>query len=124
MKLLHIDHLVITTQDLVACLHFYVDLLGMTHQNLHGHHNLLFGNSKISVHLTPGEFAPCAAHPAYGSQDFCLIVDDVEAALREIEQEGYPMVQGIVDRNGAKGPIRSLYLRDPDGNLVELSQYV
>nr|WP_294892425.1 hypothetical protein [uncultured Gilliamella sp.] len=62
--------------------------------------------------------------PEYGSQDFCLIVeDDIEIVKKEFEKKGYPLVEGIVERHGAKGNIKSLYLRDPDGNLVELANY-
>ncbi|MBM6992000.1 MAG: VOC family protein [Prevotella sp.] len=123
MTLQRIDHLVITTHDLQSCLDFYVGLLGMRHESHAGHHNLYFGDCKLSIHTVKGEFTPAATHPTYGSHDFCLIVDDIESFRQHIEQQRYPIVEGIVDRNGARGPIRSLYLYDPDGNLVELSQY-
>ena len=62
--------------------------------------------------------------PEYGSQDFCLIVeDDIEIVKKEFEKKGYPLVEGIVERHGAKGNIKSLYLRDLVGNLVELANY-
>lgn len=123
MKIHHIDHLVITTQNLNRCLAFYVGVLGMEHRERQGRHSLHFGNCKISVHTRKGEYLPAAGNPQYGSQDFCLIVDDIEAARAELESRGYPIEAGIAVRNGAEGEIRSLYLYDPDGNLVELSQY-
>ena len=124
MTIQSIDHLVIITQHLQSCLDFYVGLLGMQHAELDGHHNLFFGQCKISIHTLKGEFQPSATHPEYGSQDFCLVVDDLSQAKRDIERSGYPIVEGLVSRQGAKGLMQSLYLYDPDGNLVELCQYV
>lgn len=123
MKVLGIDHLVITTADIDSCLEFYVGLLGMEHRVVRGHHNLCFGSGKISVHTRKGEFLPAASNPQYGSQDFCLIVDDLQKAKAEMEERGYRFAGGIVARSGAEGSMRSLYLHDPDGNLVELSEY-
>ncbi len=123
MKIKNIDHIVITTRDLKRCLEFYVGILGMTDVEHDDRHSLLFGDCKINIHTRKGEFKPAALNPEYGSQDFCLIVDDVEKAEREITEKGYQIEEGIVERHGAKGTMRSLYLRDADGNLVELSQY-
>ena len=117
--------MVITTEDLEACLAFYCGALGMEHVEARGRHALRFGVQKLNIHTRKGEFQPAALNPQYGSQDFCLIVEgDLEAVKVELEAKGYPAVEGIVERTGALGPIRSLYLRDPDGNLVELAQYV
>jgi catechol 2,3-dioxygenase-like lactoylglutathione lyase family enzyme len=125
MKINRIDHFVITTRSLVDCLHFYVDILGMEHVERGGHHSLQFGSQKINIHTVKGEFQPAALDPEYGSQDFCLIVDgDLDAVKIEIEDKRWPVLDGIVQRNGALGPMRSIYLRDPDGNLVELSSYM
>jgi catechol 2,3-dioxygenase-like lactoylglutathione lyase family enzyme len=124
MKIKQIDHFVITTRSLAESLHFYVDILGMEHEEKDGHHSLKFGLQKINLHLTKGEFQPAALKPEYGAQDFCLIVDeDMAAVKKEIEQKQWPILEGIVKRNGAQGSMQSLYLRDPDGNLVELSSY-
>lgn len=147
MKIKSIDHLVITTADLQACLNFYVGLLGMEHREtnrmnseshqaclngqvvneedyVNGHHNLYFPNGKISIHTRKGEFQPAAQNPAYGSQDFCLIVDsDLKDVKAELEAKHAPIISDIVERQGAHGAMQSLYLRDPDGNLVELSSY-
>lgn len=124
MKLKAIDHFVITTTDLKKCLDFYVGLLGMEHRNTNGHHNLYFPGGKISIHTCKGEFQPAAIHPEYGSQDFCLIVDgDLLSVKAELEAKHAPIISNIVERHGSKGAMQSLYLRDPDGNLVELSSY-
>ena len=83
-----------------------------------------FGARKINVHPRPAEFSPAAERPLPGSLDFCLITtDDIEAVKAELIAEGVPIVAGVVDRNGARGPMRSVYARDPDGNLVEIAQY-
>lgn len=121
MQIENIDHLVITTSDLRACLDFYVGLLGMEHRESNGHHNLYFAGGKISIHTRAGEFQPAAQRPTVGAQDFCLTVgDSLELAKAELEAKGAPVISDIVERHGA---MRSLYLRDPDGNLVELSEY-
>ena len=124
LKIKDIDHFVITTADLQACLDFYVGTLGMEHRENNGHHNLYFPGGKISIHTKKGEFQPAALNPTYGSQDFCLIVeDDLETVEQELMSKGIKLLTDIVERHGAHGAIRSLYVRDPDGNLVELSNY-
>ena len=124
MKVTSIDHFVITTHNIDKSIAFYQDLLGMKHVEKDGRHAFIFGHQKINIHAKKGEFQPAALHPEYGSQDFCLIVEeDVESIKKEIEKKGYPIVEGVVKRHGAQGDINSLYLRDPDGNLVELANY-
>lgn len=124
MKIRNIDHFVITTSDLKACLDFYVGLLGMEHRESNGHHNLYFPGGKISIHTKKGEFQPAAMNPTYGSLDFCLIVDgDLKDVKSELEAKHAPIISDIVVRHGAHGEMQSLYLRDTDGNLVELSSY-
>ena len=124
MRIKNIDHFVVTTRDLKACLDFYVGALGMEHRERNGHHNLYFPGGKISIHTKQGEFQPAANYPIYGSQDFFLIVeDDLETVKRELEYKGIKPLMNIVERHGAHGTLRSLYVRDPDGNLVELSNY-
>ena len=124
MKIKNIDHFVITSQDLSKSIVFYQDILGLKHVERDGRHAFVFGNQKINIHAKKGEFQPAVFPPEYGSQDFCLIVeDDIEIVKKEFEKKGYPLVEGIFERHGAKGNIKSLYLRDPDGNLVELANY-
>lgn len=124
MKLRTIDHLVITTGDLDACLNFYEGILGMRTAEQNGRYALLFGLHKINIHTRPAEFLPAAERPVPGSLDLCLEVEEeIERVLLELRGKQAPLVTGIVERRGARGPMRSIYLRDPDGNLVELCSY-
>ncbi|SUP43401.1 VOC family protein [Veillonella criceti] len=124
MHINRLDHLVITTQDLKSCLHFYGEILGMTVKENNGRYALHFGNQKFNIHTKKAEFLPAAQYPTYGSLDLCLVVDGtIEAVVKEITAKGYPIELGPVNRNGALGPMKSVYLRDGDGNLVELCCY-
>lgn len=124
MKFRTIDHLVITTQNLQACLHFYVDVLGMELDERNNRYAVRFGDHKFNIHTKKAEFLPAAEYPTYGSLDLCLIIDgSVEDAKKEVEAKGYPVELGPVVRHGTLGEMQSIYLRDPDGNLVELSSY-
>ena len=124
MKIDHLDHLVITTANLEACLHFYVDILGMELDDRNGRYAVKFGDQKINIHRRKAEFLPAARNVTYGSQDICLIAKgNIEDIRAEIEAKGYPIELGIVRRTGACGPIDSIYLRDADENLVEISVY-
>ena len=124
MELKALDHLVLTTQNLDACLHFYVDILGMRHIEQNGRHALAFGYQKINIHTQKGEFQPAAAVPTYGCLDLCILTQTPLPQVRdELLEKGWPILEGIVERTGALGKMDSLYLRDPDGNLVELSHY-
>lgn len=121
-----LDHMVLTVADLARTIDFYVRGLGMRDEVFGaGRHALVFGRQKINLHEAAGEpILPRATHPMRGSADICLIsaipLAQVEAHLR---REGFAIEQGPVPRTGAIGPITSLYLRDPDGNLVEVSEY-
>lgn len=124
MKVNRFDHIVVTTDNLEKCLHFYVDILDMELDNNNDRYAVKFGNQKINIHRKKGEFLPAAMNAACGSQDICLIADgNIQDIKLEIEKKGYPIELGIVDRTGACGSIESIYLRDPDGNLVEISVY-
>jgi len=124
MKVERFDHIVVTTDNLEKCLHFYVEILEMELDHNNDRYAVKFGNQKINIHRKKAEFLPAAKNVTYGSQDICLIAGgDIEDIKAEIEEKGYPIELGIVDRTGACGPIKSIYLRDPDGNLVEISVY-
>ena len=121
----HLDHLVLTTADEAACVHFYRDVLGMELQTFgEGRKAFVFGRQKINLHLRGKEFEPKAEHPTPGALDLCFIASvplrQVQARLAE---HGIAIECGPVQRTGARGPIRSVYVRDPDHNLIEISEY-
>ncbi|NIL77277.1 VOC family protein [Rhodococcus sp. B10] len=121
-----IDHFVLTVSDLDATIDFYVRVLGMRVETFRGDRKALqFGSSKINLHLAGHEFEPKASVPTPGSADLCLVVDDtVESVIAQLRENSIDIVEGPVERTGATGPIRSVYVRDPDGNLIELSNYL
>jgi catechol 2,3-dioxygenase-like lactoylglutathione lyase family enzyme len=125
LKIERLDHLVLTVRDLEATCEFYSSVLGMEKVTFgNGRRALRFGTQKINLHQAGREFEPKAAAPAPGSGDFCLItempLEEVAAQLRASDVE---IVEGPVAKSGAIGPIDSLYLRDPHGNLIEISTY-
>lgn len=117
-----LDHLVLTVADLDATLDFYTRVLGMAHTRFGERHAVRFGSQKINLHEVGKEFSPRAAYATAGSGDLCFLIDGkLEDAEAHLSAEGVTIEEGPVDRTGATGPIRSLYLRDPDHNLIELS---
>jgi catechol 2,3-dioxygenase-like lactoylglutathione lyase family enzyme len=120
-----IDHLVLTVDDVDATIAFYVDVLGMTEVTFgSGRKALAFGSSKINLHQRGRELAPRAAAPTPGSADLCLVVaESPDQVVAELTAHDVAVEEGPVERTGARGPIVSVYVRDPDGNLVELSSY-
>jgi catechol 2,3-dioxygenase-like lactoylglutathione lyase family enzyme len=120
-----LDHLVLTVANLDATIEFYVGVLGMTDAVFEdGRHALAFGTSKINLHLAGHEFEPKALHTQPGSADLCFVVDDpIDDVVDILVSAGVPIEEGPVDRTGATGPMRSIYVRDPDQNLIELSNY-
>ena len=116
MRITGLDHIVITTADMDKCIAFYAGVLGLRHELKNGKHAFYFGVQKINIHCRPAEFLPAAQHPTYGSQDICTI-------KAEIEAKGYPIEEGVVARQGALGAMQSIYLRDADGNLIEIAVY-
>lgn len=117
----HLDHLVLTVRDIPTTVKFYTDYLGMRAVTFgDGRVALRFGKSKINLHQAGAEFEPKAAMPTPGSADLCFMTRyDMDGILQMLE--GLPIVEGPVRRTGAMGPIDSVYIRDPDGNLIELS---
>jgi catechol 2,3-dioxygenase-like lactoylglutathione lyase family enzyme len=121
----HVDHFVLTVRSLDATCRFYERVLGFVRVDTPGKPTALaFGRQKINLHEVGRPFEPKAAAPTAGSGDFCLItdraIDDVRAHL---EASGAAIDLGPVKRTGAQGTMTSLYFRDPDGNLVEVSEY-
>ncbi|GAB4062164.1 VOC family protein [Uliginosibacterium sediminicola] len=122
----HLDHLVLTTTNLDATIRFYTDLLGMRLEQFgNGRYALKFGEQKINLHVRGSEFEPKAHLPVPGALDLCFIASiPLDAVIAHIEQAGWPIVEGPVLRTGAVHKIRSIYLRDPDLNLIEISEPV
>lgn len=121
-----VDHLVLTTTNLDTCLDFYQRILKMSVVTFgEQRYALQFGQQKINIHQYGKEFEPKAHLPVPGSLDLCFISDipllDVQ---KHLEQQDVKIIEGPVQRTGATGKILSLYLRDPDLNLIEISQYI
>lgn len=122
-----LDHLVLTVADLQATCGFYRDALGMTVETFRAEGGaerlaLRFGGQKINLHLRGREFEPKAARPTPGSADLCFLTASPLAEWQaHLAAQGVAVELGPVPRTGAAGPLTSLYLRDPDGNLVEIS---
>ncbi|MBM7044387.1 MULTISPECIES: VOC family protein [Rhizobium] len=119
----HLDHLVLTVASIEQSCDFYARVFGMGVETFgEGRKALTFGNQKINLHRAGREFEPKAKRPTPGSADLCFIsetpIDDIIAHLRA---EGVVIEEGPVRRTGATGPILSVYFRDPDHNLVEVS---
>ncbi|MNQ48127.1 Virulence protein [compost metagenome] len=120
-----LDHLVLTVADIPRTLDFYQRVLGMRHETFgNGRHALVFGQQKFNLHQAGKEFEPKAAHPAPGAIDLCLITHwPIEQVQEHLVEQGVTVEEGPVMRTGALGPIESVYFRDPDGNLIEVSRY-
>ena len=123
MKAIHLDHLVLTVSNIQRTVHFYTTILGMEAMHSEdGRVSLAFGKQKINLHLAGKEIAPKAGYPSTGSADLCFLVDSpVDRAISIIEGKGVSIIHGPVLREGAAGPINSVYIRDPDLNLIEVS---
>ncbi|EKE75672.1 VOC family protein [Gallaecimonas xiamenensis] len=123
MKISHLDHLVLTVADIDRSCAFYSQALGMDLVTFKGDRKALaFGQQKINLHQAGQEFEPKAQHPAPGSADLCFITHTPLAqVMSELAELGIALEAGPVERTGATGPLLSIYLRDPDHNLIELS---
>lgn len=120
----HLDHLVLTTINLQACKDFYVRVLGMQLETFgSGRQAFRFGEQKINVHVRGHEFEPKAHLPVPGALDLCFIASvSLDEVIAQLHTQGWPIIEGPVQRTGATGPIRSVYVRDPDLNLIEISE--
>ena len=121
-----IDHVVLTVRDLDATLRFYCDVLGMRAEQFAGNRMALkFGTQKINLHVAGREFEPKALTPTPGSADLCFLTSiPMKAVIEELHKRGILIVRGPVSKTGAQGPLRSIYLRDPDQNLIEISNLI
>ena len=125
MEVSHLDHLVLTVQDIHRTVAFYQSVLGMKKLSFDdGRVALSYGNQKINVHQLGNEFEPTAGNVSSGSADLCFILKTPLAeAQKHLSACGVAIIDGPVSRAGAMGPIISLYFRDPDQNLIEISNY-
>ncbi len=120
-----LDHLVLTVANLAQTRAFYCEILGMRYEEFgEGRQALKFGSSKINLHLAGHELSPRAHIAKPGTADLCFIISGELAAMQaRLEAAGIGILEGPVTRTGARGSITSLYVRDPDLNLIELSVY-
>jgi catechol 2,3-dioxygenase-like lactoylglutathione lyase family enzyme len=123
MKIERLDHLVLTVRDIETACVFYSRVLGMEVVRFgSGRVALKFGEQKINLHPAKAPIAPHAERPTPGSADLCFIsTTPIAQVIAELKRLDIPIVEGPVRRTGARGPLTSVYLRDPDGNLIEVS---
>ncbi|WP_426118075.1 VOC family protein [Pseudomonas sp. DSP3-2-2] len=122
----HLDHLVLTAVDGEATKDFYTRVLGMQLETFGaGRMAFRFGNQKINLHIRGHEFEPKAHVPVPGALDLCFIAAiPLEQVIERLNAAQWPIIEGPILRTGATGPIRSVYVRDPDLNLIEISELV
>ncbi|MFN5509871.1 MAG: VOC family protein [Burkholderiales bacterium] len=123
----HLDHLVLTTIDETACIRFYTEVMGMTLERFEtpsgSRMAFKFGQQKINLHIRGREFSPRAHLPVPGALDLCFIASvPLLEVIERLKAHDWPIIEGPVMRTGATGPIRSVYVRDPDLNLIEISE--
>lgn len=125
MKITGIDHIVMTVSDIPRALAFYAGVLGMREVVFGDNRRALaFGSQKINLHQQGREFSPRAKHAGTGTVDLCLLTDTpLEEVVAELTASSVEIEEGIVARTGALGAISSVYIRDPGGNLIEISRY-
>ena len=126
-----LDHLVLTTSKEAECVDFYTRILGMKLESFIGgtppveRKAFKFGSQKINLHIKGKEFEPKADIPTPGALDLCFIADrSLEKVIEKLTNEGWPIIEGPVVRTGATQKINSVYVRDPDQNLIEISELI
>lgn len=126
MNVERIDHLVLTVKNIEDTVNFYTSIMGMEKIVFGtGRVALSFGNQKINLHELGREFEPKAASVQPGSSDLCFIVKQAIAqVIKDLDANNVAILEGPVSRTGATGEITSVYFRDPDGNLIEVSNYI
>lgn len=126
LKVKSLDHLVLTVKNIEETSEFYKTILGMEIISFGENRKALkFGNQKINLHEIGKEFEPKADKPTSGSADLCFITEnDLEELLSHLKNKNVEIIEGICKRTGAIGEIESIYFRDPDLNLIEISKYV
>ena len=125
MQIDRIDHLVLTVRSVVVSAEFYRRVLGMEAITEGGRTFVRFGQSKINLHELGHEFMPKAERPTPGSADVCFITPlSIEQVVDHLKQQNVPIEHGPIERQGALGRMLSVYFRDPDRNLLEVSHYI
>ncbi|MBH2000918.1 MAG: VOC family protein [Moraxellaceae bacterium] len=126
MKISHLDHLVLTVADIEISCQFYQSALNFEVITFGENRKALqFGSQKINLHQVGKEFEPKALRPTAGSADLCFIAETpLEEVIKHLQQLNIKIVEGPIERTGAMGKILSIYLRDPDQNLIEISNYL
>ena len=126
MEITHLDHLVLTVADISTTLAFYNQVLGMDIlQSEDNRFALQFGHQKINLHQYGKEFEPKAKFPIPGSADMCFITKTpLHRVIQELQEHAIDVFEGSVERTGASGAMLSVYFRDPDQNLIEISNYI
>ena len=121
----HIDHLVLTVRDIEQTIQFYCDVLGMTEITFGEQRKALqFGNQKINLHPQPSQITPRAKQPTPGAMDICIIARaSIDKVIDKLQKHGINIELGPVQRQGAQGNMTSVYIRDPDDNLIEIAHY-
>lgn len=122
----HLDHLVLTAVNAEATVDFYTRVMGMQLETFGaGRRAFRYGNQKINLHIRGQEFEPKAHVPVPGALDLCFIASiPLEQVVVRLNEARWPIIEGPILRTGATGPIRSVYVRDPDLNLIEISELV
>jgi catechol 2,3-dioxygenase-like lactoylglutathione lyase family enzyme len=126
MKILKLDHFVLTVRDIEKTISFYTSVMGMKKEEFgQGRVALKYGDQKINLHELGNEFEPKASNPMPGSADLCFITKTpLNEAISHVKGFGVEIVEGPVKRTGARGSILSFYFRDPDNNLIEVANEV
>src|SRR6516225_2393436 len=123
MRGIQLDHIVLTVRDIARTVSFYTEVLGMQARTFgEGRTALHFGDQKLNLHPADRVLDPNVKHATPGSADVCFLVDEpVEDWMKHLARHGCSVILGPVERTGARGQLRSIYLYDPDENLIELS---
>ena len=125
MKISHLDHLVLTVADIETTCQFYQSALNFEVITFGENRKaLLFGSQKINLHEAGKEFEPKALRPTVGSADLCFVAETpLDEVIAHLQNRNINIIEGPIQRTGATGKILSIYLRDPDQNLIEISNY-
>ena len=125
MRVSSIDHVVLTASDLQRTIRFYTEVLGMRHVVFESEYQALhFGDQKINLHDAARPWKPHASKPIAGTLDLCLLTNDrMDAVVARLAGHGIPIEEGPVHQTGAQGQMVSVYIRDPDNNLIEIATY-